>query len=438
MSTKIPEPPFSNSPVTSPVVWCASVVSNSYVLVTDRAAVHSVKPARRRSNRSVDGDQAATRWRHSRRSGSERPKLASEGARAVVQDDLALDSAAVPSGGGHSPPSSLDADHRGVVHHDVAEHPPGVPLTGQGGWSSCRQLASLANPPTVCPLADPSAGRVCVVAIIGFLLFGALIGALARAIRPGRQDLSGSATIIIGLLGAGTVGTVVGGITDGWFRFAWQGPSIIGSVLGATGFLAFAEWWNRRMRAQTQPRTTRDLVAGGENARVEFKGSARYNIHTRDKDARLELAIARSIAGFANTAGGTLLIGVDDDGQPIGLDRDLRVVKGGDLDRYELWLHDLFERCLGRSVLRLFDVTFDDLDGHTVCRIDVAASDTPLYLRPHVGEKQPLFYVRTGNSTRQLAVDDAVDYINRQWPPRTLARAGVAGRQVWASLRRHP
>lgn len=271
---------------------------------------------------------------------------------------------------------------------------------------------------------------------IGFLLFGALIGAFARIVLPGRQDLSGSATVVAGLLGAGTVGTVVGGITDGWFRFAWQGPSILGSVVGATGFVLLAEWANRRLRARAQRVTTGELVSGGESVRVEFKSSARYNVHTGDKDSRLELAIARSIAGFANTAGGTLLIGVDDAGQTLGLDRDLKLVKGGDLDRYELWLHDLLERCLGRGALHLIDVTFDELDGQTVCRVDVVASETPLYLRPHVGEKQPQFHVRTGNSTRELTVEDAVDYIIRQWPPRPLSRTGAAARKGLASLRR--
>ena len=189
--------------------------------------------------------------------------------------------------------------------------------------------------------------------IIGFLLFGAVIGALARIVLPGKQDLSGSATVLAGLLGAGTVGTVVGGITDGWF--VWQGPSILGSVLGATGFVLLAEWVNRRVRARAQQVPTAELLSGGENVRVEFKSSARHNYHTGDKDPRVELAIARSVAAFANTAGGTLLIGVDDAGQTLGLDQDLKLVKGGDLDRYELWLHDLLERCVGRGALHLVD-----------------------------------------------------------------------------------
>ena len=200
--------------------------------------------------------------------------------------------------------------------------------------------------------------------VLGLLLFGALIGALARVVLPGRQDLSGSATVLAGLLGAGTVGAAVGAFTDGWF--VWEGPSLLGSVLGATGFVLLAEWGNRRLRARREQVPTGELLSRGESARVEFKSSARYNVHTSDKDPRLELAIARSVAGFANSSGGTLLIGVDDAGQVLGLDHDLKLVKGGDLDRYELWLHDLLERCLGRGALRYIEVAFEHLHGQVV------------------------------------------------------------------------
>ncbi|QBI21125.1 ATP-binding protein [Egibacter rhizosphaerae] len=259
------------------------------------------------------------------------------------------------------------------------------------------------------------------------LLFGAVIGALARFILPGRQDLSGSATILAGLIGAGTVGTALAGVTDRGFD--WPGPSIPGSVLGAAVVVSLLEWVNRRRTARTGNVPTEQLLSRDEGARLEFKSSARHNLMTGDKDARVELAIARAVSGFANTEGGALIIGVDDEGQPIGLDADLEHVKGRDLDRYELWLHDLLERCLGRRVLRHVALTFDDIGGQSVCRIDVTPADAPAYLRPHTGERRPQFYVRTGNSTRELAVDDTVDYVTRQWPQGTLSRAGVAARR---------
>ncbi|WP_246142460.1 GlsB/YeaQ/YmgE family stress response membrane protein [Nocardioides rubriscoriae] len=44
-------------------------------------------------------------------------------------------------------------------------------------------------------------------AILGFIVFGLVVGALARLIKPGRQNLSIVATLLLGL-----VGSVIGGV----------------------------------------------------------------------------------------------------------------------------------------------------------------------------------------------------------------------------------
>lgn len=43
--------------------------------------------------------------------------------------------------------------------------------------------------------------------IIGFLVFGLVVGAVARLIKPGRQDLSLAMTLLLGV-----VGSVIGGV----------------------------------------------------------------------------------------------------------------------------------------------------------------------------------------------------------------------------------
>jgi uncharacterized membrane protein YeaQ/YmgE (transglycosylase-associated protein family) len=45
------------------------------------------------------------------------------------------------------------------------------------------------------------------MAIIGFLVFGLVVGALARLIKPGRQHLSIVMTLVLGV-----VGSLVGGV----------------------------------------------------------------------------------------------------------------------------------------------------------------------------------------------------------------------------------
>ncbi|MCU0331468.1 MAG: ATP-binding protein [Candidatus Kapabacteria bacterium] len=59
----------------------------------------------------------------------------------------------------------------------------------------------------------------------------------------------------------------------------------------------------------------RDLIAGGESSTVEFK----RKFTQADK-------IAREIIAFANTSGGFLLVGVDDDGSIIGVPSEKETV----------------------------------------------------------------------------------------------------------------
>lgn len=49
------------------------------------------------------------------------------------------------------------------------------------------------------------------MAIIGFLVAGLIIGALARLIKPGRQNLSLVMTLVLGV-----VGSVIGGLVAGF------------------------------------------------------------------------------------------------------------------------------------------------------------------------------------------------------------------------------
>jgi type I restriction enzyme, R subunit len=61
------------------------------------------------------------------------------------------------------------------------------------------------------------------------------------------------------------------------------------------------------------------LLASDETYEVEFKSTARWNLRDTCKDQRMEDAVVKTVAGFLNTDGGTLFIGVDDQGRLIGL-----------------------------------------------------------------------------------------------------------------------
>ena len=95
-----------------------------------------------------------------------------------------------------------------------------------------------------------------------------------------------------------------------------------------------------------------DLLTLGESQTVEFKSTARWNLHTGQAEKKMEHVIVKTVCGFLNAEGGTLLIGVDDSGVPIGLTNDMSTLGNkANRDGYELFLRQHLDNSLStRSV----------------------------------------------------------------------------------------
>ncbi len=164
-----------------------------------------------------------------------------------------------------------------------------------------------------------------------------------------------------------------------------------------------------------QERTAADIISEGESARVEFKSSARWNLHKGGRDEKMEQVIVKTIAGFMNADGGTLLIGVNDDGEAVGLANDYSLLRKQDRDGFELWLMDLCENHIGKTATTGLTTSFAEISGQDVCRVDVSPSPRPIFVRSPKGPKSADFYLRIGNSTRQLSTDDVLEYEKDRW-----------------------
>ena len=157
----------------------------------------------------------------------------------------------------------------------------------------------------------------------------------------------------------------------------------------------------------------RHLIADGENKRVEFKSSLRWDMDEGKVNKVLEDVVVKTIAGFLNTEGGTLLIGVDNTGGAIGLAGDYGTLNGQSRDAFELHLQQIVARDLGEALSASYlTVNFHKIDGEDICQITVDPSDQPVYVE---NSNQALFYVRNGNLTRALPVDETVQYVQHRW-----------------------
>jgi ATP-dependent Lon protease len=183
----------------------------------------------------------------------------------------------------------------------------------------------------------------------------------------------------------------------------------------ASELRAEAQPAGRTPRDQSSPRerSTVELLGASESNSLEFKSNARWNKHTRQRDAAIELAVVKTVAGFMNAHGGTLLVGVDDHGQVVGLDHDLKSIGRRDHDGYENWLTTLFETSIGKPAIGNLSVRFEEMDGGAVCRVDVRPSSKPVFVR--AGRSDADFYVRLNNSTRLLNTAEALEYVEAHW-----------------------
>ena len=178
----------------------------------------------------------------------------------------------------------------------------------------------------------------------------------------------------------------------------------------------FATLWGDR-RAHS-PASIDDLIAAGESETIEFKSTARVNLHTGEADPKMEHVIVKTVCGLLNHEGGTLLIGVADDGQVLGIEPDLRTLGAkGNADGYELHLRQLLDTSLSAVTAQTVRIRFHTRQGRQLCAITVAASARPVFAKPAKGSGAAgsEFWVRIGNATKQLHGEDMVDYQQQHW-----------------------
>lgn len=150
------------------------------------------------------------------------------------------------------------------------------------------------------------------------------------------------------------------------------------------------------------------LLRTDENERVEFKETARVNVHTGTVDKEMERGIIKTVAAFMNANGGTLVIGVHDgSGELRGLDRDIATLGRKDLDGYEQLLRQLFNTSLGPENSSQVAVSFPALDGTVACVVRAPRSPRAVYAR---NGAEADFFVRDGNTTRRLNSEETVRY----------------------------
>lgn len=162
----------------------------------------------------------------------------------------------------------------------------------------------------------------------------------------------------------------------------------------------------------TEIRAATDLIRDGESPILEFKSSLRWDRVQRCANKQLRKVVAKTICGFLNSEGGTLLIGVSDDGVALGLQEDIDSLGRKDRDGFIQELTQILSTYLGDSVAPYVHSRFELVNGVEICRVDIDASPSPIFLSDGANQQ---FYIRHGSSTKPLEMEEMIKYSGEKW-----------------------
>jgi hypothetical protein len=162
------------------------------------------------------------------------------------------------------------------------------------------------------------------------------------------------------------------------------------------------------------PVSLEEMIAEGESDELEFKSTLRWDLREALVNKKLEEVIMKTVAAFANSDGGSLLIGVSDNGDVLGLEPDYHSLGGADRDKFELHLRNLLNQQFGTGFMTSkVAIKFHSIGDKDVCQIGTVAANQPVILKVKDRNGQPTekFYARSGNSSQEIPLSEMSGYI---------------------------
>lgn len=156
-----------------------------------------------------------------------------------------------------------------------------------------------------------------------------------------------------------------------------------------------------------------ELIQKGESNFVEFKSTLRTCLKEQKPMKYISHSIAKTVGAFLNSDGGTLFIGVDDDGKILGLDSDYQFLKkSNQKDDFKLQFDNLIRNYIGKENLTDIKGDFVSIEGKDIFIVKVDPSSKPVFISQNGKDE---FFVRASASTLAYSTREALEYIERHW-----------------------
>jgi uncharacterized repeat protein (TIGR03833 family) len=159
------------------------------------------------------------------------------------------------------------------------------------------------------------------------------------------------------------------------------------------------------------------LLSKNEDQTTEFKATFRFDMKRYQKTGvkscskDVEKSISKTVAAFMNAHGGTLYIGVDDNGGISGLTNDYDTLENKNSDKFRLTLKNSLQSYLkDKIIFEHVAIDFPLIDGVEICKLSVSPSSIPIFIHDNGKEE---CYVRVDNESKPYDYKEFFEYWNR-------------------------
>ena len=152
-----------------------------------------------------------------------------------------------------------------------------------------------------------------------------------------------------------------------------------------------------------------------EDSSNELKSSFRVDINRLTKgDGKIlssksvEKEISITISAMANKEGGKLFIGIDDDGNVLGLDSDYELIKDSNDDKFQRIVWQSIQNYIGNmAYVSELDMSLIEKNSKKICVVTIPKSNEPIFVNDDNNQES---YVRVGTRSEKFSPQDFLKY----------------------------
>lgn len=154
---------------------------------------------------------------------------------------------------------------------------------------------------------------------------------------------------------------------------------------------------------------TMNLIRAGESKTVEFKETFSLDVNKGTKEKYIEESSLKTLVAFLNSSGGNLLIGVSDNGEVVGLKKEIEKFHKGKDDEFLKHFKNNLKCRIGEPYYPYINQRFISIFKMKVLVIECSAASQPCYL------DSKDFFVRTNPATDKLEGPKLVEYVHNHF-----------------------